>query len=133
MPRPTSPSEYSTFLGLNEEPGSQIGEQQASVLQNLYLWGDGKQLVRRKGTYRLTEPGIDAFQAFDGLHYARVNGTDYLMGVQEGSIGEWINGGRGDVVSGGANRFTTGRRTGAAFLPQALYIGDGLNPNVRWD
>lgn len=106
-------------------------------MTNLYIQGDGRELVRRKGTLRLTAPGIDASAAFDGLHYARVSGTDYLMGVQLGSISEWINGGRGDIVAGGASRFTTGRRVGAAFLPQgtyqALYMGDGLNQNVRWD
>lgn len=133
MPRPLTPAEYAAFLGLSQEPDTEIGEQQASVLQNLYLWGEGKELVRRGGTSRITAPGIDATSAFDGLYYVRILGTDWLIAAQDGAFGNWIDGGRGDALPNSTGKYTAGRSVGAAFLPYALYLGDGLKQNVRWD
>ena len=132
MPRPLSPSETATFSGLNQEPGTTIQEQQASILDNLYLWSNGKELVRRGGTSLLSR--VTAAGDFDGLHYTRILGADWLIGVNAGTVGSWLDGNY-TAILGGAARFTTGREVGAAFLPSpyALYLGDGLNQNARFD
>ena len=83
MPRPLTPSYSTSFLGLSLESPTEIDERQAAELDNLYLWNDGKELVRRAGTVLLPGAGIDA-TAFEGLFFARIGVGDHLVGVHGG-------------------------------------------------
>ncbi len=130
MPRPTTISVYERFLGLNSGEATEIGEFQASTLQNFYIANEAQELVRRNGT----SPTIDSLGAgnLDMLRWVRINGVEWLMGSYGGHVLN-LQGDPPYFVPGCLNRLTSGRDASSAFINNELIIGDGLAQNVRFD
>lgn len=129
MARPTTPSFYEVFGGLNTESGSEISQYEARDLQNLYIQNRGQELVRRKGTDILRD--WEEIALIDGLEWVRIDGTDHLLTVFSGDIYDALSGPA--VVSGGSDRFPSSADVNGALLSSKLYLGNGVDQNVRWD
>lgn len=130
MSRPTTPSWYDVFGGLNLESSSEIGNFEAAELTNLYIWNKGQELRRRKGTELVREFPWDAL--IDGMEWVDIDGTAYLVTVISGTVYDALDG--TDPLALGANRFTAGTRAvNGALLNQKLYLGNGVHQNVRFD
>lgn len=129
MARPTTPSYVELFGGLNQESGSEIGQNEARELINLYIENRGQELQRRKGTAILRDWDEDGI--INGLEWVRIDTTDYLIAALNGDLYDAFAG--TDVVSGGADRFPSWSTVNGAVINKHLYLGNGVDPNVRWD
>jgi hypothetical protein len=130
--RPTTPAYYDVFGGLNLESPSEIGNFEAETLTNLYIVNRGQELQRRKGTEVLLDWEQEAIVALiDGLEWVRINATDHLIATWSGDIYDALSGTA--VVSGGSDRVGLWDEVNGAVLSEKLYLGNGLDQNVRWN
>lgn len=129
MARPTTPSYYEVFGGLSTESGSELHQAEAREMVNLYIRNRGQELQRRKGTDILLDWGESGI--IDGLEWVRIDGTNHLMAVVEGDIVDAFS--STGVVSGGTDRFSSWPTVNGAHLNRKLYLGNGVDQNVRWD
>jgi hypothetical protein len=131
MARPTTPSFYDVFGGLNEESGSEIGAYEARELRTSTFINRGQELQRRKGTAILTDWDEDGI--IDGLEWIRIDDTDYLITVWDGTVYDALSASGTDFLLGGPNRFSSWPTVNGAQLSRKLYLGNGVDQNVRWD
>jgi hypothetical protein len=131
MARPTTPSFYDVFGGLNEESGSEIGNYECREMENLYIINRGQELQRRKGTAILTDWDEDGI--IDGLEWIRIDDTDYLITVWDGTVYDALSASGTDFLLGGPNRFSSWPTVNGTQLARKLYLGNGVDQNVRWD
>jgi hypothetical protein len=129
MPRPYTPTRVSTFEGLVDDVPIEIDEAQASTLQNLYRIR--KKLVRRKGTNPLAA-ALSPDQNLNGVFWAKIGSTEYLIANSNGSLGDWFNATPGTVLSGGTGVLTNAD-TGFCWINKQVYAGDGVSQNVYFD
>jgi hypothetical protein len=132
MARPTTPSWYDVFGGLNLESSSEISNFEAKELTNLYLVNRGQELQRRKGTDVLRDWEQEAVvDLIDGLEWVQINSTAHLIATWGGDVYDALSGTA--IVSGGADRFPSWDEVNGTVLSNKLYLGNGIDQNCRWD
>jgi hypothetical protein len=133
MPRPTTPSFYERFLGMSDEPATEIADFGASSLENLYIQNNQQQLERRKGT-AIVVSGLTPDSSMDMLHWERLCDENRLIAVNGGNVLNLFDEALPSYnIPGGPSRFTSGIAANAALLNGKLYVGNGTDQNVRFD
>lgn len=128
MPYPATPSYYEKFLGLNDGTTTELGEFEAARLENLYVWNRGDELRRRNGTsIFIDDLPIDQL---DYLSWNRLETTNFLLGVCNTNVLNFLTPSP-YTMTGGNGRFTVGQECEGAQINNKVYIGNGLDPNVR--
>jgi hypothetical protein len=96
------------------------------VLQNLRR-REGK-LVQRRGQQPIS---TTAYSDLQMLFWTTLGGSqEYLLAVASGSVYDAFT---GSVITSGAHRFTPGTECNAAWINDWVVIGNGTDPNVRFD
>jgi hypothetical protein len=120
------------FQGLNDSTtnASEIlpGEQpdwQCPLFQNMRLRQQGKAIQRRGQT----PVGLGPYPDVQMLYWAKIGSQEFRLVVTSGSVVDDITG----ALSGGTNRFTPGTECNACWLNGQVIIGNGIDPNVRFD
>jgi len=130
MPYPATPSYSEKFLGLNDGTSTEIQDFEAARLQNLYVWNRGEELRRRNGTQPfvtdLPNPQLDF------LGWYRLETANKLLAVDNRNVLDLLRH-TPYLLPGGVNRFTIGEECNGAQIINKVYIGNGLDPNVRVD
>ncbi len=96
-------------------------------MQNVYK--TRRKLVRRKGTLPLgavQSPDQD----LDGLFWAKIGSTEYLISALNGKLGNWFAGTPGTLFTDNSAGLTSGADTNFAWINSLVYAGDGIKQNV---
>lgn len=129
MPRPWTPFRVNFFESLNDDAATELGPDQAHVLQNLYR--ERGKLVRRGGSLSLGSGDLYPNQDHDGLGWFRLGTQDVLFAAHNGSVIDWLFSVPATTLSNSLGKLTAGRRTSFVFLDGKVYAADGVLPMIR--
>ena len=130
MPRPTTSVVLQGFSGLNTSPvAAEIGDTQASVLDNLYIDPRQGRLVQRNGQTVLSgTPSPD--QSLDMVAWHKLADTEYLLYMLDGNL---YDKNTGSVVSGGTLAFASEGETNSVWFNNVVLFGNGIDSNKRFN
>ena len=131
MARPVSVIRSANFLGLDDDLAAQIGETQASTLENVIKVR--KKLVRRGGQTALGAAVVSPDQDLNCLEYAKMRGIEHLLSVHNTNVVDFLHATPGTTITGGASRFTTSADCNVAWIEDQSFIGNGYEQNVRYN
>lgn len=108
-----------------------IEQPQASILENWYK--KRKVLVRRKGQSQVGGT-LSPDSTLRLLQWTKHDDQEYLLSVHGGDVRDWFHATPGTVASNGTDKLPSSgtAQANAAWVNSALYIGNGLDSNIRF-
>lgn len=139
MAKPLTPLVLIGSTGLSDDSAPlTTDDHKAATLTNLYPIG--KKLVRRGGATPVCTALTMArkMQGLEWCYLPAASPTQYLVTVDNGNTYDAYNAGAGygttpTALTTGSSRFATTGNVGMATVDSTLYIGDGTNPNCRFN
>lgn len=133
MPRPTHSFSIPQFSGLNSSPTpSEIGDTQASTLENLRLHPRRGKYTQRPGQEPVASANLSPDQNLDMVAWHKLEGNVYLLAMHSGDLYDF-NQVTPTIVSGGTNCFASEGETNSIWFNNKVILGNGIDSNKRFD
>ncbi|MGH7474197.1 MAG: hypothetical protein ACREJW_09660, partial [Candidatus Methylomirabilales bacterium] len=130
-PRGLASLKVAQFLGEWDGASTEGQPLQAVEIRNLYL--EPGSLKRRRGTTKVGFTDLSPAQGQDGLDWAKIAATEYLLAYHNGRVTEWLGGVPGAEVTNSAGKLTSGADANAAWVDAKVYVGDGVKQDIRFN
>jgi len=130
MPRPWNTLSYKDFLGEFDGVPAEAQPGQAVEARNVYKNRDA---LKRRAGFTALGSALSPAQSHDGLFWAKIASTEYLIGAHNGLLADWFNASPGATLTNSTGKLTSGSDANATWLDAKVYWGDGTKQNVRFD
>lgn len=121
---------YKDFLGEFDGVPAEAQPGQAAEARNVYKNRDA---LKRRAGFTALGSALSPAQSHDGLFWAKIASTEYLIAAHDGKLVDWFAGSPGATLTNSTGKLTSGSDANAAWLDAKVYWGDGTLQNVRFD
>lgn len=130
MTRPWATLAYKDFLGEYDGVPAEASPGQAAEVRNLYK---NREALKKRAGFTALGAALSPAQSHDGLFWAKIATTEYLIAAHDGKLVDWLNVTPGTTLTNSTGKLTSGSDANAAWLDAKVYWGDGTKQNVRFD
>lgn len=130
MPRPWNTLSWRDFSGEYDGVPAEATQGQAAEIRNLYK---NRESLKRRAGFTALGLALSPAQSHDGLFWAKIASTEYLIGAHDGKLVDWLNASPGATLTNSTGKLTSGTDANATWIDQWVIWGDGVKQNVRFD